>query len=191
MKIAIVLPTYNEKDNIVPLLRALQKEFLEIPHEMHILVVDDNSPDGTSALVRKEQDNFSNIHLICGEKAGLGSAYIRGMTYALAELEVEAVLEMDADFSHKPADVRRLIHALDEDFDFVIESCYVLGGSIPAEWGWVHRMISLWGNMVARYLAGMYRIRDCTAGFRAIRGSLLQQIQLDNLNVQGYSFQKG
>lgn len=189
MKIAIVLPTYNERDNIVPLLHALQKEFLEIPHDMHILVVDDNSPDGTGALVKKEQDEFLNIHLISGQKAGLGSAYIRGMTYALVELEVEAVLEMDADFSHKPADVRLLIDALDENTDFVIGSRYVPGGSIPHEWGWLRRMISLWGNIVARYLVGMYRIRDCTAGFRAIRGSLLQQINLKSLRVQGYSFQ--
>jgi dolichol-phosphate mannosyltransferase len=96
---------------------------------------------------------------------------------------------MDADFSHKPDDVPRLLAALEDGADFVIGSRYVPGGSIPTEWGMIRRLNSRYGNFVARYVAGIYRVHDCTAGFRAIRVSLLRQINLRNLRVQGYAFQ--
>jgi dolichol-phosphate mannosyltransferase len=130
-----------------------------------------------------------DLHLLTGEKRGLGRAYIRGMKYALDTLEADAVLEMDADFSHKPADVPRLIEALEEGWDFVIGSRYVLGGKIPENWGRWRRELSRWGNIFARYVAGMAQVRDCTAGFRAIRASLLRAIHFDRLSVQGYAFQ--
>jgi dolichol-phosphate mannosyltransferase len=95
---------------------------------------------------------------------------------------------MDADFSHKPEDVPRLLAALEGGADFVIGSRYVPGGSIPSEWSLIRRLNSRYGNFVARYVAGMYRVRDCTAGFRAIRASLLRQINLRTLRVQGYAF---
>ena len=98
-------------------------------------------------------------------------------------------MEMDADFSHKPADVPRLLAALDAGADFVIGSRYVPGGSIPENWGRLRQAISRWGNILARYLAGLYRVKDCTAGFRAIRGSLLRKIDFSSLRVQGYAFQ--
>lgn len=189
MKIVIILPTYNEKDNISLLIPALDGQFAGIGHDMHMLVVDDNSPDGTAGVVRGLMAAYPNLHLITGEKQGLGAAYIRGMTYALQELRAEAVMEMDADFSHKPADVPRLLAALDGGADFVIGSRYVPGGSIPENWGRLRQAISRWGNIFARYLAGLYRVKDCTAGFRAIRSSLLQRIDFDSLKVQGYAFQ--
>ena len=189
MKTVIIVPTYNERDNIERLINALQVEFVKMPHEMHVLVVDDNSPDGTAEIVKDIQQKYQNVHLIQGQKNGLGAAYIRGMKHALEQLGAEAVFEMDADFSHKPEDVPRLMQALDEGADFVIGSRYVKGGSIPSEWGFLRRMNSKYGNLVARYVAGLYPIRDCTAGFRAIRGSLLRDIDLSNLKVQGYAFQ--
>src|ERR1700720_3564389 len=109
MKVVIILPTYNERGNIAALLTSLQAEFRRLPHEMHILVVDDNSPDGTATLVRQAMQDQPNLHLVTGEKAGLGAAYIRGMQYAIDELRAEVVFEMDADFSHDPADVPRLL----------------------------------------------------------------------------------
>jgi dolichol-phosphate mannosyltransferase len=127
--------------------------------------------------------------LLIGKKEGLGAAYIRGMEHALGDLGADAVFEMDADFSHKPEDVPRLLCALEEGADFVIGSRYVAGGSIPSEWGMVRRLNSRYGNFVARYVAGIYRVKDCTAGFRAIRATLLRQIDLRNLRVQGYAFQ--
>ncbi len=189
MKIVIILPTYNEKDNIRLLIPALWEQFAHLKHEMHVLVVDDHSPDGTADAVRELMATYPNLHLITGEKEGLGAAYIRGMTYALQELQAEAVMEMDADFSHNPTDVPRLLAAMDEGADFVIGSRYVPGGSIPENWGWLRQAISRWGNIFARYLAGLYRVQDCTAGFRAIRGSLLKRIDFSSLKVQGYAFQ--
>ena len=189
MKIVVILPTYNEKDNIALMIGALQEQFKKIRHDMNILVVDDNSPDGTAELVRTECKTSSNIFLITGQKQGLGAAYIRGMKYAINDLHADVVMEMDADFSHKPEDVPRLIEALDQGADFVIGSRYVPGGKIPDDWSFLRRMNSKWGNVFARYVAGMYKVRDCTAGFRAIRASIINKIEPDTLKVKGYAFQ--
>jgi dolichol-phosphate mannosyltransferase len=189
MKVVVILPTYNEKENIAPLLEALQEQFSKIPHDMNILVVDDNSPDGTADVVRTKSRTASNIFLITGQKQGLGAAYVRGMKCAVNNLHADAVMEMDADFSHKPEDVPRLIEVLDQGTDFVIGSRYVPGGKIPEDWGFLRRMNSKWGNAFARYIAGMYKVRDCTAGFRAIRSSIIMKIDLDALRVRGYAFQ--
>ena len=189
MKVVIILPTYNERGNIVALLASLHEQFRRIRHDMHILVVDDNSPDGTAALVRESMPHYPNLHLITGEKSGLGAAYIRGMQHAIGELRADVVFEMDADFSHNPADVPRLLAALESSADFVIGSRHVKGGSIPAEWSTWRKLNSAGGNWVARYVAGLYGIRDCTAGFRAIRASILRQIDFSALRVKGYAFQ--
>jgi len=188
VKVVIIVPTYNESGNIGPLIEALQGQFRGIPHDMHILVVDDNSPDGTADLVRAAMRGHPNVHLITGAKAGLGAAYIRGMQHTMQELNADVVFEMDADFSHDPADVPRLLQAL-EDCDFVIGSRHMQGGSIPADWGLMRRLNSAGGNWVARYVAGLYRIRDCTAGFRAIRTSILREVDFGALRVKGYAFQ--
>ena len=189
LKTIIILPTYNERGNIGRLIDMLQHQFTAMSHDCHVLVVDDSSPDGTAEVVRQKQALYPNVHLLIGKKQGLGAAYIRGMRYALDELQAGAVFEMDSDFSHQPEDVPRLMAALDAGADFVIGSRYVKGGSIPAQWGMFRRMNSMFGNIVARYLAGIYKVRDCTAGFRAIRASLLRDIRLENLRVQGYAFQ--
>jgi dolichol-phosphate mannosyltransferase len=189
MRIVFVIPTFNERGNIGRLLDELQCVFLSLPHELHVLVVDDNSPDGTIEVVRERQARYRNVHAVEGKKRGLGAAYIRGMRYAIDSLHADAVFEMDADFSHQPADVPRLIAALERGADFVIGSRYVAGGSIPSEWGLHRRLISRFGNIVARYIAGIYQIRDCTAGFRLIRASVIRRIDLQRLRVQGYAFQ--
>lgn len=189
MKVVLIIPTYNEAGNIVRLVDLLEVQLEKMAHDAHVLVVDDNSPDGTADLVRDIQKRYANVHLISGEKAGLGAAYIRGMRHAVEELGAEVVFEMDADFSHKPEDVPRLMAEIDAGADFVIGSRYVDGGSIPSEWGLHRRLISIFGNIVARYVTGIYKVRDCTAGFRAIRVSLLRLISLDELRVQGYAFQ--
>jgi dolichol-phosphate mannosyltransferase len=165
------------------------RQFAALSHDMSILVVDDNSPDGTADAVREIQPNYGNLHLIEGRKAGLGAAYIRGMRHAMDQLGADVVFEMDSDFSHDPADVPRLIAEIDRGADFVIGSRYVKGGSIPREWGLLRKLNSRGGNFVARYVAGIYRVRDCTAGFRAIRTSVLSRIKFSNLRVKGYAFQ--
>ena len=189
MRVVLIIPTFNERGNIGRLIDELQAIFPSLPHDMHILVVDDNSPDGTVEVVRERQSRSTNLHLLEGKKQGLGAAYIRGMRYALGSLRADAVFEMDADFSHKPSDVPRLLSALERGADFVIGSRYVPGGSIPQEWGLHRRINSRFGNLVARYVAGMYRIHDCTAGFRAIRGDVLRRMDFGDFRVQGYAFQ--
>ena len=189
MKVVIILPTYNESGNIAALLTSLQSQFERLDHDMHVLVVDDNSPDGTAELVRQAMLKHANVHLITGEKAGLGAAYIRGMQHAIGELRADVVFEMDADFSHDPADVPRLLAVLESGADFVIGSRHVKGGSIPKEWSLWRKLNSAGGNWVARYIAGLYGIRDCTAGFRAIRASVLREIDFAALRVKGYAFQ--
>ncbi len=190
MKIVIILPTYNERDNIRLLIPALSRQGARISHEMHLLVVDDNSPDGTADQVRTLMAGNPRLHLLTGEKKGLGAAYLRGMRYALQELQADAVMEMDADFSHLPADVPRLLAALEAGADFVIGSRYVQGGKIPENWGWRRQAISRWGNILTRCLVGLSPVKDCTAGFRAIRGGVLRHIDFHTLeSVQGYAFQ--
>ena len=189
MKTIIISPTFNESNNIANLINALLRQFTRMKHDMHVLVVDDDSPDGTAGEVIKLQAHKPNIHLLQGQKAGLGVAYTRGMAYAMDNLAADVVFEMDADFSHRPEDVPRLMAEIDQGADFVIGSRYVPGGSIPQEWGFRRRMNSRFGNIVARYLAGIYQVRDCTAGFRAIRTSILRDIEFADLGVKGYAFQ--
>jgi dolichol-phosphate mannosyltransferase len=189
MRIVLIIPTFNERGNIGRLIDELQAMFLSLPHETQILVVDDNSPDGTMDVVREYQSTWPNLHALQGQKRGLGAAYIRGMRHAIDDLHADVVFEMDADFSHKPSDVPRLVAALEQGADFAIGSRYVPGGSIPKEWALRRRLNSRLGNIVARYLAGIYRIHDCTAGFRAIRTDVIRRIDMERLRVQGYAFQ--
>jgi dolichol-phosphate mannosyltransferase len=189
VKVVIIVPTYNEKENIGLLIESLQVVFATMRHEMGILVVDDSSPDGTAHEVRSKMAIYSNVFLISGDRKGLGAAYIRGMIWVMETLYPDAVMEMDADFSHDPVDVPRLVAAIEDGADFVIGSRYVVGGSIPNDWGFHRRLNSKAGNFFARYVAGMYPISDCTAGFRAIRMALLKEIPLNAMNVMGYAFQ--
>lgn len=189
MRIVLVIPTFNERGNIGRLIDELEQILSSINHDFQILVVDDGSPDGTADVVRDRQGKWSNVRLLEGRKYGLGAAYIRGMTYAMDHLHADVVFEMDADFSHNPSDVPRLLDVLERGADFVIGSRYVPGGSTPREWALHRRVSSRLGNVVARYLAGIPAVRDCTAGFRVIRANVLRRIDLQRFDVQGYAFQ--
>lgn len=186
-KVVVVIPTYNERENLGSLLEALQEQFGRMHHSMHILVVDDNSPDGTAEVAREAGRRWGNVRLLSGEKRGLGVAYVRGFEHALHEMGADAVMQMDADFSHNPADVPRLVAPLEADADFVIGSRYVRGGQAPENWGPLRRGISWVANLGARFIAGLYGVHDCTNGFRAIRGSLLDRIELTDAAPRGYA----
>jgi dolichol-phosphate mannosyltransferase len=188
VKVAIVVPTYNERGNIGALLEALLGQGAKSEHDLQIVVCDDASPDGTAELVSTARLRHPSVHLSTGEKLGLGAAYVRGMRVAMSELSADAVLQMDADFSHDPADIPRLLAALSGGADLVIGSRYVPGGRVPTDWSAIRRANSRWGNRVARYVVGLHPIRDCTSGFRLIRTSLLRRIALDRIRVQGYAF---
>jgi len=189
VKVVVVLPTYNGHDNVASLLAALAGQRARLAHELHVLVVDDGSPDGTAGRVRELQRCRDDLHLLEGRKRGLGVAYLRGFRYAMDALGADVVCQMDADWSHDPADLPRLLAALEAGADVAIGSRYVPGGSVPADWPRRRKLASLLGNLTARYVAGLYRVRDCTAGFRAIRASLLRHIDLERMRVQGYAFQ--
>jgi dolichol-phosphate mannosyltransferase len=176
----VCLPTYNERENLEPMLRALGEQ------GVRVLVVDDNSPDGTGRLadrLAQELDFVTVVHR--PRKEGLGPAYIAGFRQALAD-GAERILEMDCDFSHDPKDVPRLIAATDEA-DLALGSRYVEGGQV-ADWGPVRRAISAGGSLYARVLLSVPS-RDLTGGFKCYRRKVLETIDLDAIDSKGYAFQ--
>jgi dolichol-phosphate mannosyltransferase len=180
VKAVVCLPTYNERENLERVLRALADKGVEV------LVIDDNSPDGTGELADRlaaELDFVSVLHR--ERKQGLGPAYLAGFGRALAG-GAELVLEMDADFSHDPADVPRLIEAA-RDADLVLGSRYVDGGTI-ANWGPVRRFVSAGGSLYARLVLGV-PVHDLTSGFKCFRREVLEALDLDAIASRGYAFQ--
>ena len=176
----VCLPTYNERENLEPMLRALGGA------DVRVLVIDDNSPDGTGRLadrLAQELDYVDVLHR--SRKEGLGPAYIAGFRQALAD-GAELILEMDCDFSHDPKDVPRLIAATD-DADLALGSRYVKGGQV-ADWGPTRRAISAGGSFYARVLLSS-QIRDLTGGFKCYRRHVLETIDLDAIDSKGYAFQ--
>ncbi|TVM33700.1 glycosyltransferase family 2 protein [Oceanidesulfovibrio marinus] len=185
----IVLPTYNEAENVAVLLPRIFARQEEIPsHELHVLVVDDSSPDGTADVVRAMMADNPNIHLISGRKKGLGEAYKRGFRHALDTLDPDLILEMDADLQHDPAMLPVFIDLARHGFSLVIGSRFALGGSTP-NFSLRRRAISLLGNWMLRFMGGLPPIRDCTSGFRCIKADLIRKCDLSFLSTKGYSFQ--
>ncbi len=179
----LVLPTYNEADNLELLIQAASGQ---LPADARILVVDDGSPDGTGEIADRlaaEQAQFEVLHRPA--KEGLGPAYIAGFRHALAA-GAGLVVEMDADFSHDPADLGRLLAAA-EDADLVIGSRYVPGGGI-GDWGPVRRGISRAGSVYARLVLGL-GVHDLTGGFKCFRREVLEAIDLGAVDAKGYAFQ--
>lgn len=189
----VVVPTYNEAQNIKRTLDLVfhhERRQEKDPFVLHVLVVDDGSPDGTAAIVEDYRLTNPRVHLLRRkEKNGLGAAYIAGMRHALATLKPDAIMEMDADGQHDPADIVRLLGGLRGGADFVIGSRYVDGGSVPASWGPRRKFISACANLVTRTMLGTRGVKDCSGGFRAIRASLLETVDFDSLRVKGYAFQ--
>ena len=182
MKTLIIIPTYNEVDNLRPLLN----EIFSYAPETDILIVDDNSPDGTGELADEIHNENPHVHVLHRPgKLGLGTAYIAGFKYAV-EHNYAAAFEMDADFSHDPRYLPDFLKAI-EHADLVIGSRYVKGGGTP-NWSVVRRFISGGGNIFARFMLHI-PVHDCTAGFRCYRCGVLQSIDLDTIQSQGYAFQ--
>ena len=182
MKTIIVIPTYNEIENIEKLILAV----LSIMPKTHILVVDDSSPDGTAKAVEDMKRNDERIHLIVRpEKSGLGTAYIAGFKYAL-ERNYDAVFEMDADFSHDPNELPNLLNAL-EGHDLVIGSRYLTGVNV-VNWPLRRLILSYGANLYTRIITGL-PIKDATGGFKCFRAEALRKIELDKVRTNGYGFQ--
>lgn len=188
MKTVIVLPTYNEKENIELLIPRLESAFREIKKfEIQILVVDDKSPDNTAHSVKKLMKKYKNLHLLSGDKKGLGEAYLRGFDYAITKLGAEILMMMDADLQHPPELVPKFMKEIDNGYDFVIGSRYVKGGDAP-DFSLLRKLISAGGNFFARIVSGMYNVHDCTSGFRAFKVSKFNQIDRKSLHTKGYAF---
>ncbi len=182
MKTLIIIPTYNEYDNMRPLLDQI---FTYAPAS-DILIVDDNSPDGTGKLADEISAQNPRMHVMHrAGKLGLGTAYIAGFKYAV-EHQYDAAFEMDADFSHDPRYLPDFLRAI-ESADLVIGSRYVAGGGTP-NWSLLRRFISGGGNIFARAMLGL-PIHDCTAGYRCYRRQVLESIDLESIESQGYAFQ--
>jgi dolichol-phosphate mannosyltransferase len=180
VKATVCLPTYNERENLERLVRRLGE------HGVGVLVIDDNSPDGTGEIadsLAAELDYVSVLHR--ERKEGLGPAYLAGFARALAE-GADLILEMDCDFSHNPDDVPRLIAATGE-VDVALGSRYVPGGGTE-NWGLVRRFISRAGSLYAQVLLGL-RVRDLTGGFKCYRRAVLEALPLDEIHSKGYAFQ--
>lgn len=183
-KVVIVMPAYNESENINPMILELFTEvFPKISGvEMHLLVVDDFSPDGTGDIVKKLQSQYPNLHLLQKQKEGLGWAYVRGFQYAMKELKADAVIEMDADFQHPPRFVIPMVEAYKSGADYVIGSRYIKGGSVPKSWAFFRKFVSYFGNLFIRVVLIKPQLHDMTTGFRLTRvKGVLDQIDLENL----------
>ena len=183
MRGIVVIPTYNEADNV----RSVVAAVLAADSQPDVLVVDDNSPDGTGTIVRSMSQATPRLQLLERPgKLGLGQAYVAGFRRALCDGEYDVVVQMDADESHDPTDVDRLIRALDVA-DLVLGSRYVAGGRVEG-WPWRRRALSMLGNRYARMWLGA-RVRDWTGGFKAWRTDVLREIGLDEVQSDGYAFQ--
>jgi dolichol-phosphate mannosyltransferase len=177
----VCLPTYNERENLEPMLHALADK------GVRVLVIDDGSPDGTGKLADRLAGELDFVEVLHRKKKeGLGPAYLAGFKRALAG-DAELVLEMDCDFSHDPNDVPRLIQAVVDGADLALGSRYVRGGG-TRNWGLLRRLISAGGSLYARIILGV-KVRDLTGGLKCYRRKVLETIDLDAVDSKGYAFQ--
>lgn len=181
-RLLVVIPTYNEAENIVPLINAVLDSF----DRADILVVDDNSPDGTAEIVKSNFQNNTRVNLLVREgKKGLGRAYVSGFKWGL-EKGYRYLMEMDADFSHDPAEIPNFYKYLQE-YDVVVGSRYI-GGIRVLNWDLKRLVISQLGSLYARIVTGL-KLTDMTGGFNAYRREVLEKINLDKVDSNGYAFQ--
>lgn len=180
----VIIPTYNEIDNIENIIQSV----FELPENFEILIVDDNSPDGTAQKVQELQNKYpSRLHLVVRPgKLGLGTAYIKGFKWAL-ENNYDIICEMDADFSHDPKDLSRLVGALNNGYDVAIGSRYIQGVAV-INWPIERILLSYFASVYVRLITGL-KIKDTTAGFIAYKAEVLRNIDLDKIKFKGYAFQ--
>jgi dolichol-phosphate mannosyltransferase len=186
VRVVVCLPTYNERENLAGMVRALDDVIREHELDARVLVIDDSSPDGTGELADRLSGQFPFLSVLHRpEKEGLGPAYVAGFLWALAA-GAERIVEMDCDFSHDPADLPRLLETT-YSADVALGSRYVNGGG-TRNWGRGRRAVSRFGSVYARALLGV-GVRDLTGGFKAFRREVLEQIGLEQISTKGYAFQ--
>jgi len=194
-KAIIIIPTYNEKDNVPVVIPALMEVFKKVTNwDLQILIVDDTSPDKTYEVVKDLQKKNPKLHLLLNkQKAGLGGAYLKGMEYAFNQLKADVVFEFDADMSHDPQKIPQFLKKIEQGYDFVLGSRYIAGGSIPDDWGLSRKFLSVFGNIIIMTVLTDFRIRDWTTGYRAITKEVYQAVykELGSQRFSGYTFQIG
>lgn len=189
-KAVIIIPTYNEADNVKRLIDAIFINVDPIKNwEFQIVVVDSTSPDNTADVVKSVLKTNKSVFLLETEKEGLGKAYIRGFEYALEKLNPDILFEMDADYSHDPRVLPQFIKKIEAGADFVIGSRYRRGGSIPKDWGFDRKLFSVVGNLIIRFGFMKLRVTDWTSGFRAIRADIIRASKRHVEKYTGYVFQ--
>jgi len=191
MKIYIVSAAYNERDNIKELITILEEEVSpEIKeHEMHILIADDNSPDGTGDVVRELMGKYKNLDISQGEKKGLGAAYVRAMGYAVEHEKADVVISIDADLQHDPRAIPSFIKKMEEGYDVVSGTRYSDGGSMPAKWPIQRKLFSVTANILMRVITGRFYLHDWTGGYRAIKKEVFIKEKEKVREYKGYTFQ--
>jgi len=190
MNVVVIVPTYNERENILTLLKALQESVKEVKtHRVSFLVVDDTSPDGTKKVVEEYQKSHENVSIITGKKEGLGKALLRGMTHAVEKMHADVVVQMDADLSHDPKHIPEFLKKIDEGADFVVGSRYIPQGSIPENWGLHRKLFSVVGNAVVRFGLGYTHVHDWTGGYRAYKKKFYEKAKMEMQAYSGYVFQ--
>lgn len=194
-KVVIVVPTYNEASNVTPVTLALTQIFRACPdYDMHILFVDDNSPDGTKQQVDKLIKKYSFVHLLSNKrKGGLGHAYKKGFAVAIDKYRADIIFEFDADLQHDPTVIPAMLRSIANGADLVLGSRYIKGGGIPKTWPWYRKFLSVVGNIYIRLIMGNFKIHDWTTGYRAIKTSVVNDIlqTMNNSAFQGYTWQIG
>jgi dolichol-phosphate mannosyltransferase len=186
VRVVVCLPTYNERDNLGPMVRALDDVIRRHELDARVLVIDDSSPDGTGELADRLTGEFRFLSVLHRpKKEGLGPAYLAGFVWALAT-DADRIVEMDCDFSHDPEDLPRLVAAT-ENADLALGSRYVDGGG-TRNWSLVRRSVSRFGSLYARILLGV-GVHDLTGGFKCFRRSVLEAIGLERISTKGYAFQ--
>lgn len=190
MKIVVILPTYNERENILSLLDTLHEVTKGLHgHEFRFLVVDDMSPDGTDTVVEAYSKRHADVFLLKGKKEGLGKALLRGMAYAVEKLGADVIAQLDADLSHDPRVLPQFIKKIENGTDFVIGSRYIPGGSIPDNWGLHRKIFSIIGNAIVRFGLGFTAVHDWTGGYRAYQKKYYEKLHMQMGKYRGYVFQ--
>lgn len=192
MTVVIILPTYNERENVRKLIPTIQKlmPLLNRNYQVRILVVDDDSPDETKEVVKKQMEKWNNVYLLSGKRKGLGAAYVRGMKYAKEKLAADILFEMDADFSHDPKLIPSFLAEIEKGNDFVIGSRYINGGSIPQNWAFHRKLFSISGNLIVRFGLVSLPIHDWTSGYRAMKVEVFDKVGYSlSRRYPGYTFQ--
>lgn len=191
MHIVIIIPTYNEFENITKMIPYLYGIFLRSPnHKFSVLVVDGNSPDGTADLVKTQKKLYPFVDVLLEEKkAGIGAAYVQAFKYVMANYDADYVVEMDSDFQHDPNELQKFVGEMEKGADYIIGSRFTAGGSIPKEWAFHRKFLSKGGNLFTKIVLNLYSLNDFTSGFKATRvKGVLDKLDLENIKSTSFAY---